>query len=421
MNQKTLQIIVGLILVAILGTTAVLIPYLINQRDKSGQALVPTDPDQSYAWQTDQSASSICKQTDGQATIEVRFSNTEPNQAKYKMNVVAKDLQTGKEVNMGTVDPGQTVTKVIETGRATISNGQVRFELTWTDGRSGVDSRTASYSALTCVQLTPTPTPTVQVSNTPTPTTQVSNTPTPTVKVSKTPTPTQSVSNTPTPTKTITNTPTPTDQPRSCRIVITPKRITPTATPTTQISNTPTPTGTITVTPTPGNLYCGSVGCQDNNDCGSGLSCVTADDGKKYCSKLNRLDQCADNPNAENCCGPFYSCGYTPCTDNDSCGGVNDNYSCVTATNGQKYCAENSRLDACINNPGQASCCGTTITNTPTPSTHITTTASRTPTPAEAKTPTPTPNIPQAGNSLPTFALVGGGLLVLFLAAALLL
>jgi hypothetical protein len=74
------------------------------------------------------------------------------------MNVIAKDLQTGKSVNLGSIKGGQTKTGPIETGRTTLSGGTVDFALTWTDGHNGADSRSASYKAVSnCISPTPTP------------------------------------------------------------------------------------------------------------------------------------------------------------------------------------------------------------------------------------------------------------------------
>jgi hypothetical protein len=53
MDQKrTLQIIIGSLLLLILGTTTVLIPYLVNQRQDAELAVIPTAPSQTRAWIT---------------------------------------------------------------------------------------------------------------------------------------------------------------------------------------------------------------------------------------------------------------------------------------------------------------------------------------------------------------------------------
>ena len=101
------------------------------------------------AWQTEQSAEAVC--VSNTANINVRFKNTEPDKRHLDMNVVAVDQQTGKSVNLGTVLAGGGVANgTIETGLQQIDAGTVRFNLTWSDGRGGVDSRKAHYSAVDC-------------------------------------------------------------------------------------------------------------------------------------------------------------------------------------------------------------------------------------------------------------------------------
>jgi hypothetical protein len=124
------------------------------------------------AWATDQSASATCPDEGEGVEITATFSNTEPRRTSTDMDVVVKDQQTGKQVEMGTVRGGETKSVTIQTEKETIKAGSVTFSLTWTDGRSGVDTRTASYKAVSnCVKPTevPTPTPTT-MPGTPTPT-----------------------------------------------------------------------------------------------------------------------------------------------------------------------------------------------------------------------------------------------------------
>jgi hypothetical protein len=110
-------------------------------------------------WAVTQSASTACA-TDGSGiNITVTFTNTETPSSSTTMNVTAKDQQTGKSVNMGSIKGGVTKTSTIATGKTTLNAGTVTFALSWTDGHSGTDSRTANYSAVSkCVQPTPTPT-----------------------------------------------------------------------------------------------------------------------------------------------------------------------------------------------------------------------------------------------------------------------
>jgi hypothetical protein len=115
--------------------------------------------DTTLSWATDQSASTVCAASG--VNISVTFTNSESNKSSTAMTVVAKDSQTNKTVNLGSVTGGQTKSDIIETDKTTLAAGSVTFALTWTDGHSGTDSRTASYKAVSnCNPPTPTPTPT---------------------------------------------------------------------------------------------------------------------------------------------------------------------------------------------------------------------------------------------------------------------
>lgn len=98
-----------------------------------------------FAWSTAQSASAFC--TGGQTSIGVSFTNKESSRG---IDVVATDLQSGASVNLGSVAPGATATGTINTGWTVLSSGTVRFHLTWSDGSSGSDSRTAGYGGVDC-------------------------------------------------------------------------------------------------------------------------------------------------------------------------------------------------------------------------------------------------------------------------------
>jgi len=125
-------------------------------------------------WTTNQSASATCDE--GEVFITVTFTNTEARSSSTAMNVVAKDQQTGKSVNMGSIVGGATVTKSIDTVKQSINAGSVTFSLSWTDGHSGTDSGTATYKAVSSC----TPTPTAPVTPSPTPTVPPGQ-PTPTI------------------------------------------------------------------------------------------------------------------------------------------------------------------------------------------------------------------------------------------------
>lgn len=110
-------------------------------------------------WDTEQSAVASCPEDREGVVIKATFENTEPRRSSTDMDVVVKDQQTGKSVTMGTVRGEESKTVDIQTERQTINAGSVTFSLTWTDGRSGKDSRTASYKAVKdCIKPTPTPT-----------------------------------------------------------------------------------------------------------------------------------------------------------------------------------------------------------------------------------------------------------------------
>ncbi|KKU18190.1 MAG: hypothetical protein UX28_C0001G0046 [Candidatus Pacebacteria bacterium GW2011_GWA1_46_10] len=83
------------------------------------------------------------------------------------------------------------------------------------------------------------------------------------------------------------------------------------------------------------------------------------------------------------------ACGYGPCDTDADC---LDGLTCITADNGNTYCAQPEFEAACVANPSIASCC-----QEPTP----------TPTPTEEPTPTPTPedndvNVNVSANSTST-------------------
>lgn len=129
-------------------------------------------------WQTTQSASTACASNGSGALISATFTNTEPRSSSTAMDVTVKDQQTGKTANMGSILGGDTRTATINTGRSSLNAGSVTFALSWSDGHSGTDSRTASYKAVSKCVATPTPTPTKKP--TPTPTTPPGQ-PTPTI------------------------------------------------------------------------------------------------------------------------------------------------------------------------------------------------------------------------------------------------
>ncbi len=158
-----------------------------------------------FAWSTQEKAEAYCESNS--IKVKATFKNTEPNNSGMGMIVVAKDEQTGKSVNIGTVAPGQSKDGVIDTGLNQVSNGRVKFNLSWSNGNSGTDVRYANYSGTACPQ--PTATPTVAPTATPAPTVAPTATPVPTVAPTVTPSPT----GTPVPTQVPVVTPAPTEPP----------------------------------------------------------------------------------------------------------------------------------------------------------------------------------------------------------------
>ncbi len=100
---------------------------------------------QQFAWSTTQSAKTVCPVDGSGAIVEVSFTNTESSKS---MDVVAKDIQSGKFIDLGTVKPKETKEGQINTESTTLEKGSVQFNLKWTDGSSGIDTRLASYEKL---------------------------------------------------------------------------------------------------------------------------------------------------------------------------------------------------------------------------------------------------------------------------------
>ncbi|NTV31345.1 hypothetical protein HGA91_05220 [candidate division WWE3 bacterium] len=257
----------------------ILVAFGFAFRSQIFQLLYPLPP--AGAWKTEQSVKAECP-SNGQITLAISFSNTEPSNDNYSMDVTATDEQTKKSVNLGTVKPGQTVTKTLNLGVNKIAAGRVKFDLKWTNNSSGTDVRYSSYDAIQCEETTPTPTPSTSVTPSVTPTNSVTPTvtPTPTRSTTVTPTPTGSqtthaecrsglcvevagdgddmcsssfdcatTTSTPKPSSTSapTNTPTPTRTPTPS-VIGAPQSTptpTPTSTPTVRLSATPTPLASV--------------------------------------------------------------------------------------------------------------------------------------------------------------------------------
>jgi hypothetical protein len=126
-----------LVLIALLLIGMPLTLYLVKQQQDNRQ----------LAWSTDQSAIAQCDSS-GKVVIAVRFTNTESNNTSKSMNIVARDMQSANEVNLGTAISGETKNGTIQTNQTVVIKGTVVFTLTWANGSSGSDSRSVQYEAL---------------------------------------------------------------------------------------------------------------------------------------------------------------------------------------------------------------------------------------------------------------------------------
>jgi hypothetical protein len=142
------------------------------------------------------------------------------------------------------------------------------------------------------------------------------------------------------------------------------------------------PSPTPTPTPTPEPSECGFTPCETNDQCEGDLICVTADDGEGYCAIEEFEEACAEDPSVESCCEePTPTPTPTPTPESIVCGelGCENNFDCdtglicITADNGNNYCGEPDFKSACADNPSQTNCCEEPDT-TPTPTPTPTTT-----------------------------------------------
>lgn len=106
------------------------------------------------ALETFQSAEAVCT-PDMFASIRVSFANKQPDEPQLALRVLAVDEQTGEQVDMGIVEPGESKTATLTTTNASLLDGVIRFDLTWADGRTGSDTKYANYVATgMCAQET---------------------------------------------------------------------------------------------------------------------------------------------------------------------------------------------------------------------------------------------------------------------------
>jgi len=149
-NKRILAVLGILVLLLIIPVTVL----FLNQTQQIRQNAAGITP----SWIVAKSAEALC--SSGTVAIQYSFTNNDPSFGP--MNVVVKDNQSGKSVNLGSVSPGQTKTGQIDTGLSTAQNGILFFILT---GKGSSDTKTVSYNALQCASSTPTPTPLVCQAN----------------------------------------------------------------------------------------------------------------------------------------------------------------------------------------------------------------------------------------------------------------
>lgn len=103
------------------------------------------------AWKVGHSASAICND-DASISFNWSFENQEPNKESLSMDLIVSDSNSNATSETYTVKPGETVTGILETDLKSVENGTISFTLTWSDGRTGIDTRTSHYTALQCAQ-----------------------------------------------------------------------------------------------------------------------------------------------------------------------------------------------------------------------------------------------------------------------------
>lgn len=144
LSKKTLL----LISLALLVSSGVLVYALQIQQDIRQRA-------SEVSWFVGASAKAVCSPDTGSASIQVSFTNKE---TLRDIDVVAMDEESGEKTDLGTIKAGDTKTGVIQFDNDSRPKGTVTFDMTWTDGSSGKDSREAAYAAVSGCNKTPTPT-----------------------------------------------------------------------------------------------------------------------------------------------------------------------------------------------------------------------------------------------------------------------
>jgi LPXTG-motif cell wall-anchored protein len=207
--------IIAILLIVSLGVIAAFGTFFIMNQMESSEDL--SQVDETLAWSFNASAESYCD-SDG-AKIKVTFRNTKPQDSQWSMNVTAKDNQSGKEVNLGTIDPGQTGEGYIDPGVTSINAGTITVHMICTSAGNAVNNHNINYSAQSCTVASASPSPSISSSPSlsPSASVQPSSSPSliPSAKVSPSvsplPSPSQSLS--PSPSIVVSTSPSPSPSP----------------------------------------------------------------------------------------------------------------------------------------------------------------------------------------------------------------
>ncbi len=215
-TRKTrLQLTIGILIVAILGISALVISYVLNKRQK----IAPT-PTEAHTAQI-----VVTPRCNAQTSnVTLNYSITLPSNIGFNpcKDVVVRDLQTQQKNTHTNICNNSPITGTINSDTRNLSTGVLYVEVfnTGTQNPIAINPKKIRYAPLQCTAATSTPTPTTRPSNTPT------------VNLTATPTPTGTVSptHTPTPEPTATTTPTATPTTRASATPV-PPTATPPATP----------------------------------------------------------------------------------------------------------------------------------------------------------------------------------------------
>jgi len=98
-----------------------------------------------FAWDVSQTAESVCVLDDETASIQLSFTN---NESEHDLRVRATDFQTGKTIDLGVVEHGDTATGQIDTGLKTIEDGFVNFYTSPVDGSRDEEAYKTDYTGI---------------------------------------------------------------------------------------------------------------------------------------------------------------------------------------------------------------------------------------------------------------------------------